>query len=287
MKLPSPSTSTFACLLLTAALSTACGPTARDDNGNDNDNSDIDPNCDPIAEFETCGGGIDDDCDGDFDCDDLDCAEADICQGSSGCDFETPTASLFLPDGECGAGEDPGVGLNSSTGCESLESPLPFEGFPEGATLTNIGDLISICANMEHSWIRDLQVELACPSGTVVVLSEYQGQEPIQETFLGEPVDAGLFEEETMDPGVGFDYCWTVAGATSIMDLANAQDPDASFTVPAGDYGADGDLNAFVGCPLNGEWKISVQDRWGIDNGFIFNWQINFSETLADDCQLD
>ncbi|MDR1006101.1 MAG: gliding motility-associated C-terminal domain-containing protein [Bacteroidales bacterium] len=26
----------------------------------------------------------------------------------------------------------------------------------------------------------------------------------------------------------------------------------------------------FVGCPLNGQWKIRVEDSWGFDNGFIF-----------------
>jgi hypothetical protein len=277
---------TISSALLAAALVSACGPSARTDNG-DTDTDNTDENCEPIADFETCGGGVDDDCDGDIDCDDADCAEADACQGS-GCNFETPTASLFLPDGECGAIDDPGTGPNASTGCESLESPLPFDGFPGGATLVNAGDLISVCASMEHSWIRDLQIELACPNGTTVVLSEYQGQEPVQETLLGQPVDAGLFEEETDEPGVGYDYCWTAGAATSMMDSANAQDPaNDPYTLPAGDYATDGDLTAFVGCPLNGEWTMSVQDRWGIDNGFIFSWQINFSETLADDCEID
>ncbi len=277
--------SLFTCALGLIAVA-ACGPSARDDEGNDTGtDTDTDAACEPTSDFETCGGGVDEDCDGATDCDDPDCVEADMCQGGNGCEFETPTASLFLPDGECGAVEDPGTGPNANTGCLSLESPLPFEGFPVGATLTNASDLVSVCANMEHSWIRDLEIELICPDGTMVVLSEYQGQEPVQQTWLGEPVDAAPFEPETDDAGVGYDYCWTASAGSSMMDIANQQNDD--YTLPAGDYGTDGSLADFVGCPLNGDWKLSVQDRWGIDNGFIFNWQINFSETLADDCQID
>ena len=37
------------------------------------------------------------------------------------------------------------------------------------------------------------------------------------------------------------------------------------------------------GCPLNGTWTLSVCDNFGIDNGYIFNWEISLSEDLFPD----
>ena len=41
---------------------------------------------------------------------------------------------------------------------------------------------------------------------------------------------------------------------------------------------------ALIGAPLNGDWTIFVQDKWAIDNGFIFKWSINFDPTIVQDC---
>ena len=38
-----------------------------------------------------------------------------------------------------------------------------------------------------------------------------------------------------------------------------------------------------VGCPLNGEWKVRVYDRWGSDNGWIFNWSMDICNVSQDD----
>ncbi len=278
------STTRFRTTLFAASLgllaAAACGPSTRDDNASDNgnDNDTDDSTCVPNGDFETCGGGVDDDCDGDIDCDDLDCAEADLCQGNgTGCEFETPTASLEMPDGEgCTGGDDP-IGSNASTGCETYDSPLEFQGFPSGATLTNASDLISVCMIAEHSWIPDLQIELHCPDGTMVELIEFLGRENSGYLGIPDPADNG--------PGTGWEYCFVPTAANApILDYIAANHP---ATVPAGDYQPAGDFANFVGCPLNGEWMLQAQDRWGIDNGYVTSWQINFSETLADDCQID
>jgi hypothetical protein len=34
------------------------------------------------------------------------------------------------------------------------------------------------------------------------------------------------------------------------------------------------------GCPLNGTWSIEICDSWGSDNGFIFDWTVNFNPEL-------
>lgn len=34
------------------------------------------------------------------------------------------------------------------------------------------------------------------------------------------------------------------------------------------------------GCPLNGTWFIEVQDTWGIDNGYLFEWELSLDPDL-------
>ncbi|MBP5190209.1 MAG: gliding motility-associated C-terminal domain-containing protein, partial [Bacteroidales bacterium] len=36
------------------------------------------------------------------------------------------------------------------------------------------------------------------------------------------------------------------------------------------------DLSDLEGCPLNGDWSIIVCDWWGADNGWVFNWALDF-----------
>jgi subtilisin-like proprotein convertase family protein len=39
-----------------------------------------------------------------------------------------------------------------------------------------------------------------------------------------------------------------------------------------------------MGAPLNGDWTIYIQDKWAIDNGYVFSWSIAFDPTLVQDC---
>lgn len=167
--------------------------------------------------------------------------------------------SLALPDGN-GA---------------SYKTSVYFTEFPSDKILTNPNQILSICANMEHSWLRDLNITLTCPSGQSVTLVNQE--ETGDEVFLGDPFEGDELLPEPI-PGQGFTYCWT-AGATNgtWLEYANANDPG---TLPPGDYNSFEDLNALIGCPLNGEWILTIQDLWEIDNGFIFFWNISFDEIL-------
>ncbi|MBR9921960.1 MAG: T9SS type B sorting domain-containing protein [Bacteroidetes bacterium] len=173
--------------------------------------------------------------------------------------------SLPLPDG---------TGVAYQTG-------ISFTEFSPGQVLTNINDLESICVNIEHSWMRDLEISIECPNGTTVILHDHPG--PIGgEVFLGVPNEA----DEGLDPpipGIGYDYCWTPdATAGTWIEYANANFP---ATLPEGDYNSFEPMTDLLGCPLNGEWSISVEDLWGIDNGFIFSWSINFNPNLYPDVE--
>jgi gliding motility-associated-like protein len=180
----------------------------------------------------------------------------------------------------------PNTGTFSVAGIRSDSLPLPdgdgtsyqtsinFSDFAPGAVLTDINDLESICVNMEHSWMRDLEITLTCPDGTTIVLHDHPGQTGGQ-VFLGEPIDNdGGFPT----PGLGYDYCWTPnATNPTWIQYSNANFPG---TLPPGDYSTVDPMTDLLGCPLNGEWTITVTDLWASDNGFMFNWSINFNEDL-------
>lgn len=46
------------------------------------------------------------------------------------------------------------------------------------------------------------------------------------------------------------------------------------------------DFSELIGCPLNGTWRIKVNDKWGADNGWVFNWGMDIcGVTQDDDCK--
>jgi gliding motility-associated-like protein len=169
--------------------------------------------------------------------------------------------SLPLPDG------------NGS----SYETTIGFTDFSPGQILNNINDLLGIFVNMEHSWMRDLQIRLTCPNGQTAILHDHPGQTG-GEVYLGIPYEAdeGF---PTPVPGVGYDYGWAPNPGFDYtwIEYANAFLPT---TLPSGTYNSYQPLNNFLGCPLNGDWTIEVTDLWAIDNGYIFSWSIDFDPDL-------
>jgi len=181
--------------------------------------------------------------------------------------------SLPLPDGT-------GAAFTTSIG---------FTDFSPGQALTNINDLLGICVNMEHSWLHDLEINLTCPSGQTAILHNFISPPTTGgagETRLGIPFDPDPAGDPNaintpwgvIVPGTGWDYCWTpTATRGTWRQFATNNNPG---TLPTGDYNSFQPLTNLLGCPLNGEWTITVIDRWGADNGFIFNWSINFASDL-------
>ncbi len=168
--------------------------------------------------------------------------------------------SLAIPDG---------TGIPYQTG-------IYFTEFSPGQVLTTGSDLESICVNMEHSWIRDLEIKLTCPNGQMAILHNFGGQTG-SEVFVGEPNDTDGFNPV---PGVGYDYCWKL-NATNPPWLQYANTIlGGNGTLPAGDYRPFQSFNNLVGCPLNGEWTFTATDGWQIDNGYLFSWGIKFKDAL-------
>jgi hypothetical protein len=272
-----------ALLLGSAAASLmACGPSPRQRPTGGGDDDGVDASMGPCqvspeGELATCGDGIDNDCDGLVDCNDPNCSGVGTCPVCG--TVEHPLAQpLALPDG-AGAGPP-------------YTSSLHFTGFGANQTFMDVSNIQKVCVTMEHTWLRDLQMELHAPGGQIVTLSRQEGNQcppspAVCEVFLGEANDSDGAENPV--PGVGKEYCWSPT-ATNIAMLPYSDQglTMVSFNgrdeLPPGEYQAQDPWTNFNGTLLNGDWTIFVQDKWGIDNGYIFDWSISFDPALVQDC---
>jgi hypothetical protein len=251
-------------LSVSLAFATACGPADRTSPSVDGGARDTVDCSAPTAEI--CGSGLDEDCDGKTDCADEDCDGEGDCSSCGQLDL-TESQPLALPDGD-GA---------------SYETSIDITGFSSGQTSTAASDFLGICVVMEHSWLRDLQIELTCPSGQKIVMSKFLGRDFVQAVFMGEPND-----EDTTNPipGIGAEYCWSPTATRPPMLTWAAANGSEYETVrlPPGDYSSVDPFDNLVGCTLNGTWTIKVTDLWPIDNGFIFSWGVKFDPDIVEDC---
>lgn len=175
--------------------------------------------------------------------------------------------TTFLPDGNN----------------EMYQSTLSFTNFNPGATLTSLNDLVSICLNMEHSYAGDLDLYIECPNGSTATFIDFNGP-GLGGQYLGIPIDV----DQDLSPGIGYDYCFIPdPSLLSISEQAIMNGTDVNNSIVAGNYNADSDAewNNLIGCPLNGDWIIHVQDNLFSDNGYIFSWSIEFNNRLYPDAE--
>ncbi len=191
---------------------------------------------------------------------------------------KTLSDTLFLPDGS-GA---------------SYSTSLLFTDFGSGAVVTSNTDLESICLSLEHSYSGDLEITLECPNGQSVDLLQYG---TLGTANFGEPMASSSVDGISADttPGRPYYYCFT-ENFPDFGRLRDVNPPTYTYTtVPdqngmrhtysdpyfaPGSYEPDDDFSGLIGCPLNGEWTIQVTDNLAADNGWIFEWGINFREDL-------
>jgi len=158
---------------------------------------------------------------------------------------------LFIPDDQ--------------TQCFS--SSIVLTAFNSGQVIQSADDFENFFINFEHSFMGDLTVTFICPDGSALGVHQQGGGG----TFLGEPVDN---DADPDNPGVGYDYFWSPEATNGSWG------DNGGGTLPTGTYESAQPWTLLEGCPLNGTWTIEVCDSWGSDNGFIFDWYINFDPAL-------
>jgi len=173
----------------------------------------------------------------------------------------TPPVSgtTFLPDGS-------GVSYTTS---------IAVNCFNAGQTITAASNISNVCLTMEHSYLGDLNIVLICPNGQSMILKSYANGG--NGTFLGSPLD-----DPATGPGTGSTYCFTPTATTLLVNggTVTAGSP-AGASIAPGNYMPTNPFTNLIGCPLNGNWTIQVTDNLGADNGYIFNWDVNFTVAAA------
>ena len=158
---------------------------------------------------------------------------------------------LFIPDDQ--------------TQCFS--SSIVYTAFSSGQVVQSPADIENLFINFEHSFMGDLTITFLCPNGNAMGVHQQGGGS----TFLGVPVDV---DGQPNDEGIGYDYYWS-------SDATNGTwSENAGGTLPSGTYESAQPWTLLEGCPLNGTWTIEVCDSWASDNGFIFDWSVNFDASL-------
>ncbi|MDR1847065.1 MAG: gliding motility-associated C-terminal domain-containing protein [Bacteroidales bacterium] len=221
-------------------------------------------------------------------------AQATIRVDSSGFDRVATQRNhdrVFIPDGP------PCSGANIAC----YEAPVVFDDFLPNATLTDVNDLLSICINMEHSFLGDLGFFIICPNGQQVTL-KYNMMDV--SWYLGQPLDGSPYDsysspcDSNSNPyGVGWNYCFSNiyltnqrgclgSSGSSPLTASDTTNHSGYFQTPRQTGGANKvvDLNGFsplIGCPLNGQWTLKICDNWGADNGWVFGWDLNLSNSLS------
>lgn len=139
-----------------------------------------------------------------------------------------------------------------------------YNGFGPDEIIDDISDIENIYLNMEHSFMQDLIITLICPNGQSVTLHQQTGLA----TDLGEVGPAN-------GPGTGYLYTFS-PDATNGTWGENA----AAAILPAGDYETVSPISDLIGCPLNGTWSLEFCDTWGGDDGYVFDYGIQFNPSL-------
>jgi hypothetical protein len=183
---------------------------------------------------------------------------------------------LDLPDGT-------GVPLRSSINLDGA--------FPMGATMT-AGCYPTLCLNLEHSWSRDLTIDLIAPNGTRVRVFDRHGLFNCSGATCDNFAMFGLCANADNNnnpilPGCPAEYCivnsggnsWTNYNAvTQAAPSTNGQCAEYSGACRAGNgryyipgtYNSTNSFAAFNGVPLNGTWTIEILDNQTVDNGILF-----------------
>lgn len=183
-------------------------------------------------------------------------------------------STMFIPDGP-----------NCPTQCYFTD--VVFNNFLPGQTITSALDILSVCVNMEHSFVGDLEFTIICPNNQQAILKSYINSGG---AFMGEPLDGPPWDNSTFpcDPamnmvGIGWNYCWSQTYPTigTINAHSSQFQLDSTNTVNnSGYYNSDQPFSNLIGCPLNGTWSIKICDYWAIDNGYIFSWDLNLNPLL-------
>lgn len=119
-------------------------------------------------------------------------------------------------------------------------------------TVLGPGMIRSVCINVEHPWIDEIDVYLIAPGGQVLELTTDNGANGDNYT----------------------NTCFTPT-ATTVISFPGPFAP-ASAAPFTGDWLPEGPWSDLWGGPANGTWRLQVSDDQNNINGTLLNWSITF-----------
>ncbi len=183
--------------------------------------------------------------------------------------------------------EDPPVFINHNN---SYSSTLTFDVFDDEAIINDPEDIDRVCIIIEHVEYRDIDIHLVSPNNDFIQLKATGGPDfPFDHVNLGEPV---VFDDNI--PGNGYEYCFSPApyygkmqetshAQHEYLDNAGNYYPVAFFMPNAGPYTPEQSFSDLVGNPMNGTWKLYVDDYADETSGHVFGWRLLFDESFYPD----
>ncbi len=181
-------------------------------------------------------------------------------------------STIFIPDGPACP---PGI----------LEIQIPVQGIYDNQIITSASDIASICVNMEHSFSGDLGFKITCPNGQTVILdpNQHSGSNGMGNFY--EPDGTPACSPAANIPGQGWNYCWSEVypnnGTLTSKKSSGPPRIDSTNTIANYNYYLPSNpLSGLIGCPVKGNWVLKIYDDWGSDNGYVFNAQISFNNSL-------
>lgn len=175
----------------------------------------------------------------------------------------------------------------SSGASNTYSTSITFDAFEPGAVVENCSDVLGAYVNMEHSFLGDLRIALSCPNGTSVNLLNHPNGGGAK--YLGEAVDDPEDLPGINVPGVGYTYEWIPGSENGnvnsqpeneITYITTTGSLHTANVVPSGVYQPSDDFCAFVGCPLNGDWTLTITDNATGDDGHVFYWGLDINPYL-------
>ena len=203
-----------------------------------------------------------------------------------------------------------------SMACDFECTSLPFDvtDFEADAAITQASDILGVRVKVEHSFIGDISITLICPNSRSVQLMPDHSHDVggVHPTYFGiennTDEDFSYCDPTPNPPGTGWNYCWSedtvYAQNNGYCFLSANIGHDRERTVDSshlaiGHPGEDNFVQGqqyympyqpfsnLVGCPLNGLWEIQICDEVGMDNGYVFAWEIIFSPNLSGGPSID
>ncbi len=197
-----------------------------------------------------------------------------------------PTTGHFLHGGLFGEALELPDG--SGTIEDIYTTTINITGFEPGDTITSGSDLENVCVSIEHSWIGDLEMWLTCPGSqdSITIFNGYNGNSGAPGFIPGGFPTTGPVSTNLGIPGNGsnqgtcWEYCFSITEnefGTFVSTYATNQTNNA---VTSGSYLPEESFENLIGCPINGDWTLSVADNWGGDDGWICEWGIVFNPDI-------